>query len=80
MIYAAHQPDLLPYSGFWYKVAKADVFDLKIWDQYVHKGYQRRVTMRGTWVTLPLVKGPVTVAQDLVTNEVTVSGLYGRDR
>ena len=34
-IYAAHQPDLLPYSGFWYKMAKADVFDLKIWDQFV---------------------------------------------
>ena len=59
-LYSAHQPDLLPYSGFWYKVAKADLFDLKIWDQYVHKGYQRRVTMRGEWVTLPLVKGPVT--------------------
>jgi hypothetical protein len=59
-VYAAHQPDLLPYSGFWYKVAKADLFDLKIWDQYVHKGYQRRVMMRGSWVSLPLVKSPVT--------------------
>ncbi|RYY45255.1 MAG: hypothetical protein EON53_10970 [Actinomycetales bacterium] len=59
-LYSAHQPDLLPYSGFWYKMAKADIFDLKIWDQYVHKGYQRRVTMRGSWVTLPLVKGPAT--------------------
>lgn len=59
-IYSSHQPDLLPYSGFWHKMAKADLFDLKIWDQYVHKGYQRRVTMRGVWVTLPLVKGPVT--------------------
>nr|WP_256435449.1 WbqC family protein [Aeromicrobium sp. CFBP 8757] len=51
---------MLPYSGFWHKMAKADLFDLKIWDQYVHKGYQRRVTMRGGWVTVPLVKGPVT--------------------
>lgn len=59
-VYTAHQPDLLPYSGFWHKMAKADLFDVKIWDQHVHKGYQRRVTMRDKWVTLPLVKGPET--------------------
>lgn len=59
-VYSAHQPDLLPYSGFWHKMAKADLFDLKIWDQFVAKGYQRRVTMRGGWVTLPLVKSPDT--------------------
>jgi hypothetical protein len=56
MIYSAHQPDLLPYSGFWYKMAKADVFDLKVWDQFASKGYQRRVKMREQWVTLPLEK------------------------
>jgi len=56
IIYSAHQPDLLPYSGFWYKMAKADVFDLKVWDQFASKGYQRRVKMRDQWVTLPLQK------------------------
>jgi len=61
MLYAAHQPDLLPYSGFWYKMAKADVFDLKIWDQFVNRGYQRRVTMRGgLWTSLPLEPGSTT--------------------
>jgi hypothetical protein len=60
MLYAAHQPDLLAYSGFWYKMAKADVFDLKIWDQYVNRGYQRRVTMRDHWTTLPLEPGSST--------------------
>ncbi len=59
-LYSAHQPDLLPYSGFWSKMANADMFDLKIWDQFVHKGYQRRVKMRDQWVTLPLVKGSST--------------------
>lgn len=57
MLYSAHQPDLLPYSGFFYKLACADVFDVKIWDQYVNRGYQRRVTMRGEWATLPLEPG-----------------------
>lgn len=63
-VYSAHQPDLLPYSGFWYKMAKADVFDLKIHDQFVDKGYQRRVKMRDEWVTLPLVKSSGTAAID----------------
>jgi hypothetical protein len=57
MLYAAHQPDLLPYSGFFYKMARADIFDLKIWDQYVNRGYQRRVMMRGKWATIPLEPG-----------------------
>ena len=60
LVYAAHQPDLLPYSGFWYKMHHADVFDLKIWDQYVNRGYQRRVRMRGSWVAIHLVKGSST--------------------
>ena len=29
-----HQPDLLPYSGFFHKMAKADVFELGIYYQY----------------------------------------------
>ncbi|GAB7190521.1 hypothetical protein NUM3379_12270 [Kineococcus sp. NUM-3379] len=58
MIVASHQADLLPYSGFWYKMAKADLFDLKIYDQFVDRGYQRRVRMRGTWASLPVVGSP----------------------
>jgi len=61
MIVAAHQPDLLPYSGFFYKLAKADAFDLKIWDQYVARGYQRRVMMRGKWATIPVIAESSTV-------------------
>ena len=57
MLYTAHQPDLLPYSGFWHKMAHADVFDLKCWDQYVNRGYQRRVMMREQWANLPLEPG-----------------------
>jgi hypothetical protein len=60
LIYSAHQPDLLAYSGFFYKMAKADVFDLKIWDQFVNRGYQRRVMMRGKWATIPLEPGSST--------------------
>jgi hypothetical protein len=60
MLYAAHQPDLLPYSGFFYKMHHADVFDLKVWDQYVNRGYQRRVLMRERWANIPLQPGSST--------------------
>ena len=60
LIYSAHQPDLLPYTGFFYKMFHAHVFDLKIWDQYVNRGYQRRVMMRDKWATIPLEPGSST--------------------
>jgi len=53
MILAAHQPDLLPYTGFWHKMVHADMFDLAVHDQFQKNGYQRRVTMRESWVGVP---------------------------
>ena len=51
-----HQPDLLPYSGFWHKLAVSDVMDLRIYDQFRKKdGYHRRVMMRDSWATLPVL-------------------------
>lgn len=58
MIIAGHQADLLPYSGFWYKMAKADLFDLRIFDPIQPRGFQRRVMMRGRWATIPFIAGP----------------------
>ena len=58
MIVTTHQADLLPYSGFWFKMAKADLFDLKIYDQFQARGYQRRVAMRGNWASIPVVGSP----------------------
>jgi hypothetical protein len=58
MMLAAHQPDLLPSTGFFHKMAKADLFDLAIHDQLNERGYTRRVKMRDRWSTLPLVAHP----------------------
>lgn len=58
MIVASHQPDLLPYSGFWHKMAKADVFEIGIYYQFVDKGYQRRVKMRDKWASVPIIGNP----------------------
>lgn len=64
MIVASHQPDLLPYSGFWHKMDRADVFDIAIHDQFQLEGYQRRVKMRGKWAQIRLEKkktyGPIS--------------------
>lgn len=46
---AAHQPDLLPWTGVWHKMARCEVFDLAIFDQFQTRGYQKRVLMRGSW-------------------------------
>lgn len=54
VVVASHQPDLFPHTGFWYKLAKSDVFDLAIHDQFQLEGYQRRVKMRGHWASVRL--------------------------
>lgn len=58
---AIHQPDLLPYSGFWYKMAVADGFIIAKHDQFQKHGYQRRVTMREAWCSHVLVGKPALV-------------------
>lgn len=56
-----HQPDLLPYSGFWFKMATCDAFVLSVHDQFQKHGYQRRVTMRDAWCSHQLVGNPAMV-------------------
>lgn len=56
-----HQPDLLPYSGFWYKMAVSDAFVVSKHDQFQKHGYQRRVLMRGSWASHRLEGKPSLV-------------------
>ncbi len=56
-----HQPDLLPYSGFWFKMATSDRFVVAVHDQFQKHGYQRRVTMRESWCSHRLVGKPSLV-------------------
>jgi hypothetical protein len=57
MIVASRPVDLLPSSDFWYKMAHADLFDLRIFDPLHPSSSQRRVMMRGRWVSIPVVGG-----------------------
>lgn len=56
-----HQPDLLPYSGFFFKMATCDAFIVSRHDQFQKHGYQRRVRMRGSWCSHQLVGQPSLV-------------------
>ena len=55
---AIHQPDLLPWPGFWFKMVNCDLFVLAVHDQLQKHWVQRRVMMRESWVTLPLQTSP----------------------
>lgn len=82
---AIHQPDLLPYSGFWYKMARSDAFVVASHDQFKKYGYQRRVRMRDTWCSIPLVGKPGITPIDTITvmdgwQQVLVDGISGRYR
>lgn len=66
MIVAIHQPDFLPYSGFWFKMLRSDAFILAIHDQFQKHGYQRHVKMRDSWVSHQLVGKPALVGIDTI--------------
>lgn len=50
-VLAIHQPDFLPYSGFFYKLAKADYFLIGDYYSYSDSGYIQRVKLGGEWLT-----------------------------
>ena len=58
MIFAAHQPGLMPYTGFFQKLLRADVFGLMVDAQFVNDGYHHRVKVgddsNATWLTVPV--------------------------
>ena len=58
MIVAIHQPNYLPWWGYWHKLASADVFILLDDVQYEKGGYTNRVRIGGDgepcWMTIPV--------------------------
>ncbi len=62
MILVGHQPEYLPYLGFFYKVGKADKFVFVNHVQFQKKGFQNRNRIRTgigsdgwTWLTIPVI-------------------------
>jgi hypothetical protein len=81
---SAHQPDFLPYSGFWYKLANSELMDLRIHAQIVKRpGYQRRVKMRDDWVNVVLAEGQGffdPISEVRIDNKATRSFIINRMR
>ena len=62
MILTGHQPNYLPYPGFFYKIAQAEVFAIVDTVQFVKRGtfgYQNRAKIRThqgwIWLTVPVL-------------------------
>ena len=58
MIVAIHQPNYLPWLGYFYKMVKADIFVLLDNVQYEKNGYTNRCQIKTPqgpfWLTLPI--------------------------
>lgn len=83
-VLSLHQPDLLPWSGFWYKLAKSDLMDLRIDAQIVKSpGYQRRVRMADRWNNVVLAEGQsmkVPIREVVIQPGATAANLINHTR
>jgi hypothetical protein len=57
---AIHQPNFLPWIGFFYKWLKSDILVILDDVQFVRRGYTNRVKIKGPegerWLTVPVIK------------------------
>lgn len=60
MIVAGHQPNYLPWLGFFDKMARCDVFIIEDYVQFERQGFQNRTKIKtfegAKWLTVPLRK------------------------
>ena len=92
MIVTIHQPNFAPWTGYFDKMTKADVFVLLDTVPFTKGGFQNRVKIKGPggpqWLTIPVhTKGRLgQLTRDVETNELkpwrgdhvkTLQTLYG---
>jgi hypothetical protein len=57
---AIHQPNFLPWGGFFYKWLKSDILVFLDDVQFIRRGYSNRVKIKGPegerWLTVPVIK------------------------
>ena len=70
---ACHQPEFLPYLGFWNKMSKADKFVILDDVQFERQGVQNRNLIIGDkWITVPIVrKFPQKICDAKIDNTTT---------
>ncbi len=75
MIFAAHQPGLMPYTGFFQKLLRVDVFGLMVDVQFVNDDYHHRVKV-GDDSNASCLTIPVSAPFRSPINTVTIAGNY----
>lgn len=79
MIISIHQPDFLPWLGFFNKVRLSDLFVIGDQVQYTYKGYQNRnkiKTVKGShWLTVPIVRDWGQALNKMKTSEDERNGV-----
>lgn len=53
---SVHQPQFLPWAGYWHKLAWSDLHVVMAGVQFDQSSYQHRVKLGSTWLTLPVAK------------------------
>lgn len=84
MIVAAHQPNFMPWLGYFDKMRRADLFVSVDHVQMERQGFQNRTTIKTgegpRWITVPVVQGSRedTIAGKLIDNSRTGRFRWGR--
>ncbi len=84
MIVSGHQPNYLPYPGFFDKVAKSDVFIIGDDAQFSYKDFHRRNKIRipegWRWLTVPVVKKFEPISQIVIRNDTQIKGIHWAEK
>lgn len=78
MIVGIHQPNYLPYIGFFDKLRKSDVFIIYDDAQFTKGDFQQRNRIRihrgWKWLTVPIEKKHIPINQIKIRNDVEIEG------
>lgn len=73
MIIAIHQPNYLPYLGFFDKMKKSDIFVIHDDCQFIKKSWAHRNKIRiydgWKWLTVPVIKEEIPIKEIRIINE-----------
>src|SRR3972149_12075161 len=79
MIVSIHQPNYLPYLGFFDKMVRADIFIIYNDAQFNKEDFQHRNKIRiyhgWKWLTVPVEKKLMPINKIMIRNEITIKGI-----
>lgn len=79
MIISIHQPNYLPYLGFFDKLRRSDIFVIYDNAQFNKEDFQHRNKIRifhgWKWLTVPVEKNAIPINQINIRNELKIKGI-----